>query len=184
MPSSIGLSHWVTVLLLAAMLAGCGGRTVRTTTQADISVGSTTRTELPESLADESIPPAQQDQRRSIIDTAYAMRGQPYRWGGRSPRRGFDCSGLVYFAHQEAGISVPRMSRNQLSQSVRVAIDRIQPGDLLFFKIATNLSHVGIYIGERNFIHAPSRGKRVSISSLENVYWRGRLYAAGHFYSQ
>ena len=184
MPRSIGLSHWVTVLLLAAMLTGCGGRTVRTTTQVDISVGSTTRTELLESLPDESILPAQQNQRRSIIDTAYAMRGRPYRWGGKSPRRGFDCSGLVYFAHQEAGISVPRMSRNQLSQSVRVAVNRIRPGDLLFFKIASNVSHVGIYIGERNFIHAPSRGKRVSISSLEDGYWRRRFYAAGHYYSQ
>ncbi len=131
-----------------------------------------------------SAPANGQNQRRSIIDTAYAMRGKPYRWGGSSPVKGFDCSGLVHFAHNKAGISVPRMSRNQLSRSTRVPVDSIQAGDLLFFKIGSNASHVGIYIGDSNFIHAPSNGKRVSVSSLNDVYWRTRFYAAGNFYSR
>ncbi len=174
MPKFVGLSHWVTALIVTAILVGCGGPSIRTAIQTDI----------PEPLVVEPIPLAPQNQRRSVIDAAYAMRGRPYRWGGRSPQRGFDCSGLVHFAHQAAGISVPRMSRNQFSQSARVAVNRIQPGDVLFFKIASNVSHVGIYMGKNKFIHAPSRGKRVSISSLEEGYWYRRFYAAGHFYRQ
>lgn len=192
-PKFIGLSHWVAVLVLTAMLMGCGGPSRRITTQTDIQEAlpdkyvpprATIQTDSSVALSTKSILPARPDQRRVIIDAAYAMRGRPYRWGGQSPQRGFDCSGLVYFTHHEAGISVPRVSRNQLSQSAKVAVNRIQPGDLLFFKTGSSVSHVGIYIGKRNFIHAPSQGKRVSIGSLANGYWRRRFYAAGHFYSQ
>ncbi len=167
------------VVALCAMVAliGCGGSARQISIQNKINSSAL-------QSPDKNVLAVLHNQRRSIIETAIAMRGKPYRWGGTSPYLGFDCSGLVHFAYHEAGISVPRMSRYQFSRSTRVPVDRIQAGDLLFFKIGSNPSHVGIYIGESNFIHAPSSGKRVSVSSLENAYWRTRFFAAGHFYTQ
>ena len=162
------------VLLVVLLSTGCGGNRVHTPN----------RTGFPGAGSGLSVPASQDIPRRLIIETAYTLRGSPYRWGGSSPERGFDCSGLVYFAHRKAGISIPRMSRSQLAQATRVPVDRIQPGDLLFFKIGTNRSHVGIYVGERKFIHAPSHGKKVMMGSLVSPYWRRRFYAAGHFYNR
>lgn len=123
-----------------------------------------------------------QRQRNIIIQNAKNQLGRAYRWGGKSPAQGFDCSGLVFYAHNKAGIKVPRISRRQFAQAQKVQLNVLQPGDLVFFNIRANTSHVGIYIGEGQFIHAPSPGKRVSRVSLDSEYWRRRFYAAGHFY--
>ena len=123
-----------------------------------------------------------QRQRNIIIQNAKNQLDRAYRWGGKSPAQGFDCSGLVFYAHNKAGIKIPRISRRQFAQAQKVSLNALQPGDLVFFKIRGNTSHVGIYIGERQFIHAPSPGKRVSRVSLDSDYWRRRLYSAGHFY--
>jgi len=110
---------------------------------------------------------------------AQSMAGSPYRYGGASPR-GFDCSGLVYYAYRKAGISVPRTTQAQYRRSQRIALADIHRGDLLFFKLAARgVSHVGIYTGDGTFIHAPSSGKRVSYAQLENPYWKQRLLTAG-----
>ena len=110
---------------------------------------------------------------------AQSMAGSPYRYGGATPR-GFDCSGLVYYAYRKAGISVPRTTQAQYRRSQRIALADIHRGDLLFFKLASRgVSHVGIYTGNGKFIHAPSSGKRVAYAQLENPYWQQRLLAAG-----
>lgn len=120
--------------------------------------------------------------RHLVLSNVRAQLGKPYRWGGQSPGTGFDCSGLIFFVHTQAGLEVPRPSRLQLSKAKKVALDKLQPGDLVFFKIKSNVSHVGIFIGGGQFIHAPSRGKKVSKESMDSHYWHRRLYAAGHFY--
>ena len=120
--------------------------------------------------------------RNLVLKEARSQLGRPYRWGGKSPRNGFDCSGLVFFTHRKAGLQVPRMSASQLSEANKVSLHKIQPGDLVFFRIRANASHVGIYIGGGEFIHAPSRGRRVSKESLKNGYWYRHLVAAGNFY--
>jgi cell wall-associated NlpC family hydrolase len=120
--------------------------------------------------------------RNLVMQEASAQLGRPYRWGGRSPGDGFDCSGLVFFAHRRAGLNVPRMSQSQFSNAKKVALHDIQPGDLVFFRIDSNASHVGIYIGGNEFIHAPSDGRKVSRESLNSLYWHRRLIAAGNFY--
>lgn len=115
------------------------------------------------------------------VRVATAMLGAPYRYGGSSPR-GFDCSGLVYYAFRETGMRVPRTTGAQLRHAQPVALSQLQPGDLLFFRQrSSRVSHVGIYVGDGWFIHAPSRGKRVSYESMQNSYWKPRLVAAGRY---
>ena len=122
-----------------------------------------------------------QPQQVTVIDIARSMLGVPYRYGGASPS-GFDCSGLVSYAYRSIGISVPRTSGQQFRQATRVATNNLQPGDLLFFRLSPpKISHVAIYDRDGRFIHAPSSGKTVSYASLDNLYWRKHLVAAGRF---
>lgn len=127
-------------------------------------------------------PAAVHGPRQQVLSTARKMLGTPYRYGGESPSQGFDCSGLVQYSFERAGIDVPRTSRKQLAHSKRVPMSKLRPGDLLFFKIGGKPSHVGIYLGNGEFIHAPSSGKRVSKARLDSPYWEKRLIRAGNYY--
>ena len=121
-------------------------------------------------------------ERQYVVRTAQSMIGKPYRYGGNSPSRGFDCSGLVEYSHRVAGISVPRTSTQQHRRARLVALSDLQPGDLLFFRIQGKTGHVGIYLGDGRFVHAPSSGKAVTITTLDNSYWKPRLIGAGNYY--
>ncbi len=112
---------------------------------------------------------------------AAKMVGKPYRFGGSTPQ-GFDCSGLVYYSYHKAGYKVPRTSLQQYQDSLPVKRSHMREGDLLFFRIEGKVSHVGVYLGDNRFIHAPSSGKRVLISSLEEPYWKQRLVKTGRFF--
>ncbi len=127
--------------------------------------------------------PSHTPQQTNHPATAIATRmlGAPYRYGGASPS-GFDCSGLVYYAYHKAGYRVPRTSQLQYQDSLPVKSAHAREGDLLFFRIEGKVSHVGVYLGNRQFIHAPASGKRVSITSLDNPYWRQRLIKTGRFF--
>lgn len=127
-------------------------------------------------------PPAAEAARLTVVEAARRMIGTPYRPGGDSPR-GFDCSGLVSYSHGHAGIPVPRTTRQQFSQARPVERRDLLPGDLVFFKTeGRRVSHVGIYVGQGLFVHAPSSGKQVSMESLDNPYWRRRILGAGHYF--
>lgn len=116
-----------------------------------------------------------------VVAAAAKMVGVPYRYGGSSPR-GFDCSGLVHYAHRQAGITVPRTTGALLDRARPVRSADLRPGDLLFFELDGNkVSHVGIYAGADRFIHAPSTGKRVSWASLRSPFWSSRFIGAGRF---
>ena len=96
-----------------------------------------------------------------IVQTALAAMGEPYRWGGTSTEEGFDCSGLVWYAYQTHGVSVPRTSRDQGQAGIEVAPDiaRLVPGDILLFSNrGGRVTHVGLYIGNAEFIHATTSG--------------------------
>lgn len=109
---------------------------------------------------------------------ALGMVGTPYRFGGSSPQ-GFDCSGLVHYSYARAGMRVPRSVEGLWDNSLPVSSARIRPGDLLFFHIdGKHNSHIGLYIGNDRFVHAPSSGKLVSVASLANRYWRQHFSAA------
>jgi cell wall-associated NlpC family hydrolase len=120
----------------------------------------------------------------SLLDRAKDFLGTPYRYGGRSPK-GFDCSGFVSYVFDSFGIRLPRASVYQAKQGESIDLDEIQPGDLLFFKTRgkkNRISHVGIYLGEGQFIHAGSWGSRksrcVKISDLDGSYYVQRLVSA------
>jgi len=109
---------------------------------------------------------------------ALDMRGKPYRLGGSTPQ-GFDCSGLVQYSYARAGMRVPRSTEKQWANSHPVPRKELRPGDLLFFhQEGKRNSHVGIYVGDNRFVHAPSRGKNVSTASLSDPYWRQHFAGA------
>jgi cell wall-associated NlpC family hydrolase len=97
-----------------------------------------------------------------VVRYARTLVGVRYRWGGMSPRSGFDCSGLVAFVYRHFGIKLPHYTVAQLAEGRHVPRWRIRPGDLLFF----GLGHVGLYVGHGRFIHAPHTGARVRVESL------------------
>ncbi len=110
---------------------------------------------------------------RRVAAYARHLLGVPYRWGGTSPRTGFDCSGLVRFVYGHFGIALPHSSFADLARGRRVARRFLQPGDLVFFADA---SHVGIYLGHGRFVDAPHAGSVVRISSLSG--WYGSTFYA------
>jgi cell wall-associated NlpC family hydrolase len=116
-------------------------------------------------LAAAPAPAAPRDTAAMMVASATAMLGQPYRFGGAAPG-GFDCSGLVSFAAQSAGVSLPRTAKDQLRTGVRVGREQLEPGDLVFMRLAHKELHVGIAVGGERFVHAPARGGRVRIDSL------------------
>ncbi len=115
--------------------------------------------------------------RSKIVFTALQMVGVPYRYGGEAPD-GFDCSGLVQYAYRSAGVSVPRTARAQLDATTPVALAKAREGDLIFFR-SKDYSHVGIYLGQGRFVHAPSTGNTVSIASFGDAWYRRNFVRAG-----
>ncbi|WP_082985167.1 C40 family peptidase [Orrella dioscoreae] len=118
-----------------------------------------------------------------VVTASLAEIGTPYSWGGDNPEDGFDCSGLVRFVFAKiADIDMPHRARQQRTLGKPVKTAQLQPGDLVFFNTMRHpASHVGIYIGEGKFVHAPSRGAKVRVDKLSNSYWAKR-YTGGRRY--
>lgn len=107
--------------------------------------------------------------------------GSPYRYGGSTPG-GFDCSGLVQYSYSRAGVSVPRTTGQLWSAAETVTRTDLRAGDLLFFSIEGKMSHVGMYLGKRRFVHAPQSGHKVSVASLDSPFYKSALIRAGRLY--
>ena len=121
--------------------------------------------------------------REGLTVTAESFIGVDYAWGGTSTRSGFDCSGLVQAVYQLNGLAMPRSVRDQYRAGTAVAGNRLMKGDLVFFSASPGgeLSHVGIYIGDGTFIHAPGSGKNVRRESLGSTYFKSH-YAGARSY--
>ncbi|MDH0289457.1 C40 family peptidase [Pseudomonas sp. GD04087] len=120
-----------------------------------------------------------------VVARARELIGVPYRYGGTSVSSGFDCSGLlVYLFRTEAGMTVPRTT-GEMIESGGTQVDRqqLRPGDAVFFNQngRGNVSHVGLYIGNNQFIHAPSSGETIRMDSLANNYWQRSFTTARRF---
>ncbi|HEY0877079.1 MAG TPA: C40 family peptidase [Zeimonas sp.] len=158
-------SRVVAVVFVLASF-GAAGSGVSSTAQAAQS--------NPEFVADHASPGQQ------LVLHSLSLIGVRYRLGGNSPETGLDCSGLVRYVFDEVlGFALPRRSEEMSRTGTPVSLDRLQPGDLVFFNtLRRAFSHVGIYIGDKRFVHAPSSGGRVRVESIASRYWARRFNGA------
>ena len=123
--------------------------------------------------------------RDEIVGLARRYIGIPYKWGGTSPDEGFDCSGLTRAVYQLSGLDLPRTSKDQFAMGTEVKLKNLKKGDLVFFSSpgGAKISHVGIYIGDNKFIHAPGKDQTIRTDSLLNSYFR-RCFQGARSYFQ
>jgi cell wall-associated NlpC family hydrolase len=157
------MQHLKPVLLVlaagfGALLAGCALRPP--------SAGQLPPASSPPNVAPAPAPPAAVDAAALLVANATAMLGQPYRYGGSQPG-GFDCSGLIAYAANRAGIYLPRTAREQLHSGVPVRREELRAGDLVFMHLEGKDLHVGLALDAHRFVHAPATGGRVRIDSLD-----------------
>ncbi|WP_372338462.1 C40 family peptidase [Neisseria mucosa] len=117
------------------------------------------------------------DSADELIGSAMGLLGVAYRYGGTSASTGFDCSGFMqHIFRRSMGLNLPRTSAEQAKMGVGISRGELQPGDMVFFRTMGRgrISHVGLYIGNDRFIHAPRTGKRIEITSLSNKYWNAK----------
>ena len=125
---------------------------------------------------------SQADAAANIVITALNFMGQPYRHGGTNAEQGFDCSGFTRHVYDlSLGVALPRSADDQANATALVNVERgdLRPGDLVFFNtLQRTYSHVGIYVGEGRFIHAPRTGSQVRLEEMRVAYWTQRYTGA------
>lgn len=156
-------------LLLAAGLAGCGGEAVRPA-----------RAPAAADRAWPVVAPADPAKANAVLIRAIGLVGTPYRYGGNTPEGGFDCSGLVGYVFRDMlDLKLPRTTRELAAlQGPRIRPEQLAGGDLVFFGDGGKVSHVGIYVGEGRFVHAPSTGGTVRLDRLDGSWWRDHYSGA------
>ena len=161
----------VAMALLASLLSGCGHDEVRRSRPQHASV---TQRTWPRNA------PADPAAANAVLMRAISLVGTPYRYGGNTPDGGFDCSGLVNYVYRDMlDLRLPRTSRDLAAyQGPRIAPERLAAADLVFFGSGGGVSHVGIYVGEGRFVHAPSTGGTVRLDRLDGPYWRDHYSGA------
>ena len=117
---------------------------------------------------------------QGLANQALSLLGVKYKFGGSRPETGLDCSGLVQYVFQQVtGVTLPRTAKEMSRLGDKVALDELAPGDLVFFNTRRfAFSHVGIYLGDNRFIHAPRRGREVEIAEIDRQYWQKRFDGA------
>lgn len=168
MSHSIDVRGILTIVISAVIAAGC----------ASTPRAPSVPAESPSGVVRESQPAASEGQQ--VVRVAAGLIGSPYKYGGADPRHGFDCSGLVFYSFDQLGIEVPRTAADQRHAAKPVTRDELRPGDLVFFRSSgRRVDHVGIYVGDGRFIHAPSKGAVVTYAYLDDPYYRSHFVSAG-----
>ena len=161
LPSDSRMKNTVCLLLLliALILSGCGARVP--------ARGSMPLPRISASAND-------------VLFRAISLVGTPYRYGGNTPQGGFDCSGLIgYVFNDVAGARLPRSADGIADLAApKVPRGQLASGDLVFFRDGGRISHIGIYVGEGRFVHAPSSGGTVRLDALDGDYWRDHYAGA------
>jgi cell wall-associated NlpC family hydrolase len=168
-PVRVPARRWQPTLACAfaiALLGGCGGGQVRDAPATTRHWGNAA--------------PADPAAANAVLMRAISLVGTPYRWGGDTPAGGFDCSGLVNYVYRDMlDLRLPRTSRQLADwQGPRIPPERLAPADLVFFGDQGQVSHVGIYVGEGRFVHAPSTGGTVRLDRLDGYWWRDHYTGA------
>ena len=170
-PVSSGQRRFLAPALLLALpllMTACGG-------------GKATRPAPPPPTANwTKTVPDNPEAANSVLMRAISLVGTPYRYGGNTPDSGFDCSGLVAYVYREMlDLRLPRTSRDLAAvQGPKIDPQRLATGDLVFFGSRGSVTHVGIYVGEGRFVHAPSTGGTVRLDSLSGPYWKDHYTGA------
>ncbi len=169
-PACLPAHRWPALLLatLAGSLAACGGHD-----------GVRARAPAPARHRASTVP-ADPAASNAVLMRAISLVGTPYRYGGNTPDGGFDCSGLVNYVYRDMlDLKLPRTSRDLAAfQGPRIAPGRLTAADLVFFGSGGSVTHVGIYVGEGRFVHAPSSGGTVRLDRLDGPYWRDHYSGA------
>ena len=115
-----------------------------------------------------------------LVMQAMGLLGVPYKRGGTSEEKGFDCSGFVRYMYEKSvGLVLPRRAEEQAKVTEEISRSELKPGDLVFFNtLKRTFSHVGIYVGDGKFIHAPRPGKAVRVDDMREAYWQQRFNGA------
>lgn len=129
---------------------------------------------------DAAAPRSGTDRVNELVSNALSYIGVRYRYGGNTPERGFDCSGLVRWVYNRTwGVMLPRRASEIASVGTNIPKDQLKPGDLVFFNtLRRTFSHVGIYLGDGQFLHAPRSGGKVRVEKLDEAYWAKRWNGA------
>lgn len=161
------------VFALILGLAGCGGSPERV--RQPPPAQRTWSTAAPQDAT-----PQDRAAANAVLMRALGLVGTPYRYGGNTPEAGFDCSGLVNYVYRDMlDLRLPRTSRELAAmQGPRIAPNRLAPADLVFFGSGGEVSHVGIYVGEGRFVHAPRTGGTVRLDRLDGAWWRDHYTGA------
>ena len=158
----------LSLLAAACGLVGCAGAPQQVDTRAPVA----------RPTQDSIRQPEQAPTHIRAARVAARQVGVPYRYGGSS-RTGFDCSGLVHYAYAATGVAVPRTTAALWSELEPVSSARLRTGDILFFNIEGKIAHVGMYLEDGRFVHAPSSGKTVAAASLREPYYRAAFVRGG-----
>jgi cell wall-associated NlpC family hydrolase len=154
------------LLILAAAVGGCAGGPPQA------AVRTPPRAVVEKRVEEREVGDA-------IAELARDLVGSRYRYGGARPDEGFDCSGLVFYTYARAGYTVPRTSQELFRAARKIALGDASAGDLMFFQDEAKLAHVGIYLGDGRFVHAPASGRNVAVASLDSPYYQQHLVAVG-----
>lgn len=164
-------NHCIVSLATILLVTACSSQSPRSTAAT-----------VPQAVPAPSPVSAHRGARRTLAQSAAATAtrqvGVAYQYGG-STTRGFDCSGLIRYAYATAGKTMPRTTSGLWRELKPVDAHDLQVGDVLFFEIEGKMSHVGLYLGGRRFVHAPSTGKTVTVASLDSAFYRRALIRGG-----
>jgi cell wall-associated NlpC family hydrolase len=168
----LALRAYLCGIAILAALAGCGGHATHPASHHGAQRPATI--DIVDVAADDP------QRANDVLIRAIGLVGVAYRWGGNTPEGGFDCSGLVNFVFRDMGrTNLPRTARDIAALPIPLVRDnRLAPGDLVFFGEASGVNHVGIYVGQGRFVHAPNSGGTVRLDELNGYYWREHYLGA------
>jgi cell wall-associated NlpC family hydrolase len=156
------------LLVVNAGLTGCAGGKTKAEPSSSVSVN----------VHSDAVAQKSHSSAARAASIAQRQVGIPYLYGG-ADTTGFDCSGLVYYSYSNVGIQLPRTTGGLWQSLEPVSKDKLQTGDVLFFDIEGKMSHVGLYLGRGQFVHAPSSGRHVVIAELDSDFYRRALIRGG-----